>query len=545
MFRKYLIATLLLSSTTLFGVKPMEGAHIHEAFMTNEAPITLLTAVQSEPPAPLKEIRPEQKDSKTIWVPGYWEWSHKMSEFVWCSGNWRLPPPDHIWIEGHWHQSPTGWVRTKGFWSTKKEPKLSYISQPPPDQLVDNQPQKPGDDSFWMTGYWKYERKKYVWYTGKWENADKNWIYVPARYIWREQGYVFCPAYWDWPIEYRGTAYACVIVPPGENEITYTSDLIVSSETIIQQMLVCCPNYSYFYHYYYLFHPNWWAGCAWCPPWWGWDWWSFPWADQWGLWWWWGNPGFPAPFWLDGNLVIFFWNAPNELMMAMQQAMPPLVIGPNGLIPPLTLINDNNDSPIFPEDPVTIQEEGISETEQGSTRRPGGRATPEDITQNPHELPLKPTAPESARPGKQPTLPRAKPPTVQAPPKPTLPPRTATPPTHTTPPQTQGHTHHYTSPPIYQYNPPQPRPEYRAPIRRPHRPYTPPQTYQPRRPKKPPQTHQPRRPYKPRAPYKPPTQSYRPQAQSYKPRAQAYRPRTTTPRKSPSSSASTRSQTYK
>jgi len=232
------------------GVEPLENEHVHEAFMNVEAPVTLLVAVPQEPPHPLHEKLPPQKDPQTVWVYGYWEWSLDRSEFVWCSGSWRRPPSDHQWIAGSWEKLDEGWVRLKGFWSTVSESQLSYIPKSPPDVYDENPTNRPGKDYFWMSGYWKHGNHKYIWYSGKWEKLDQEWIYVPAKYVWRPSGYVFVPAFWDWPLDQRGTAYACVSVPAGTTDIQYPPSMIIEPMMIIERCLLYYPDYFYFYNYY-------------------------------------------------------------------------------------------------------------------------------------------------------------------------------------------------------------------------------------------------------------------------------------------------------
>lgn len=455
----------------------MHGGHVHEAFMTIESPVTLLNTISQTPPNPLQETIPNQADPETVWIPGYWDWSQEHGQFVWCSGNWRRPPPGHTWIRGYWRQFDGGWVRLKGFWSEVPLSETTYISLPPPDQINENPSSKPGNDYFWMAGYWKYENQKYTWYSGKWEKADINWIYVPAKYVWRPEGYIFVPAFWDFPLDRRGTAYPCMMVSVGQTEIVYMPEWIIEPTILIQECLLFYPDYYYFYFYYAFFDSGWWSGCGWCPPWWGWGWWWLPWADHWALWWWWAHPGFPAPLWLSPEAMMHLAGPPQALMNEMKSIVPPMIVTPNGVITPGALLNAlGNRTPLFPQDPSGLQEEASQGKKPGSTDRPGGSKgdhTPQPLPET------TPRPPANRVPGLQPTIPGITPPTVVTPPRPMVPVRPITPPTQTqppsqiTPPQYQPQIPPSQTRPIY----PQPQPPQRIPPQ--YQPQIPPSQTQP------------------------------------------------------------------
>ncbi|MCH9624938.1 MAG: hypothetical protein S4CHLAM123_01000 [Chlamydiales bacterium] len=524
--------------------------------MTNEASVTLLQAIAAEPPPFLREKVPSQEDSDSIWVAGYWDYSFELNNFVWCSGSWRRPPPGHSWIEGYWTRLDEGWVRVRGFWSKVAVSELTYIPLPPPNQLNENPSSRPGKKYFWMSGYWKYEKSKYVWYSGKWEKADADWIYSPARYIWRPNGYVFVPAFWDYPLDERGKAYPCVLVPKNQRDITYTPEMALDPMQIIEECLIYYPDYYYFYFHCYCFHNEWWFGCDWCPPWWAWDWWWFSWYDQWAIWWWWTHPGFPAPIWLLSDMIDLLFGPPEPLIQAIKSLHPPLIIGPDGMATPEDLIRENgDDAPVFPQDPGNVQQEAIKEAGQGSTDRPSApHESFEELQKKPEPQPeMKPTPPSSAKPGEQPSLPSEPPRTVQPPLKPTKPIRPKPP----ARPQVQPHTHtpqpsypsqpqqqpRYPSQPQQQQPSYQPRPYYpsrpqpqRPPRRpRPHYPSRPQgQPSQPNYPSRPqgryPQPSQPNYPSRPQGRYPQPSRPSRPSApqiQPYQPSTPQYTPRGT------------------
>ena len=431
----------------------IKGGQIHEAFMPVESQYTLLNAVPQAPPAPLQENPPQQTDPETIWVHGYWGWSDTVKDFVWCTGTWRKPPPGYMWIEGEWRQFDTGWVRLKGFWSPVPSANFTYISSPPPDQVNENPSGRPGNDYFWMAGYWNYEQNKYVWYSGSWEKLDPNWVYVPAFYAWRPEGYVFVPAYWDWPIETRGTSYPCVYISPEQRNVVYTPTGSLQTQELIESYLMYYPDYYYFFCHYYYYHIDWWQDYAWCPPWWAWDWWWLTWEDHWALWWWWVNPGYPAPVWLPHDVIVILYPPPPGLISAMVHIHVPVIVTPYGVVSPGGILNalGHRRPPILPRNPRGIQDRVAGGAKMGEKVRPSGPKIPmRDLQNKPQALPqTKPERPQPFQPGKQPSVPSRRhltPPRVQRPPTPTMP---------TQPPSTPGRPDRPTQPPS---TPGQPQP---------------------------------------------------------------------------------------
>src|SRR5690242_17891776 len=100
--------------------KPIENGPIHEAFATKTSGSVLLNSTQMQPPHPITEDAPPQVDSQTEWIHGYWAWFPERNNFIWISGVWRRPPPEHFWVHGFWREFDEGWVWIKGFW-TKEE----------------------------------------------------------------------------------------------------------------------------------------------------------------------------------------------------------------------------------------------------------------------------------------------------------------------------------------------------------------------------------------------------------------------------------------
>ena len=99
---------------------------LHEAYVVQEYGTLLLETVPSQPPHKITEQPPKQEDSQSLWIPGYWAWSSKYGQFLWVSGVWRRPPPEHHWIPGYWKKINNGWVWIRGY-GAKQKRKISPI----------------------------------------------------------------------------------------------------------------------------------------------------------------------------------------------------------------------------------------------------------------------------------------------------------------------------------------------------------------------------------------------------------------------------------
>ena len=92
-------------------------------------------------------------------------------------------------------------MRIEGFWSEVPLQDLTYIPDAPPEPQEENPGTPPGDDYFWLPGYYDYQDGQFNWLSGKWVQMDPNWVLTPAYYVWRPDGYVLVASYWDWPVE--------------------------------------------------------------------------------------------------------------------------------------------------------------------------------------------------------------------------------------------------------------------------------------------------------------------------------------------------------
>lgn len=335
MSRVLLFLFILTGACALEGVpQPIADPNpIHEAFISPVRDAGPVAIVSTPPPAPLFETVPARPYDDAVWIPGYWAWSDIKSDFIWVCGVWRRPPPEHIWIPGSWVQlQGGGFAWQGGLWSLVPELQLAYIQKTPPPQANEQIPPSPGQNYFWIRGYWEYEPQtnSFSWLSGRWEAFNQHWILSPSNYVWRQSGFVFVPLFWDYPLEERGLAYSCtgaagsplVAVEPG---------------VVIANLYLCYPDYVDIFWHWGFFHPGWWDGCDCLPPWWFWgDWWTFPWGDLWGLWWWWGHPGFFPPFWITLELSLQIEGPPQHLLALFEKMQKPpfnIKLGDTALLP--------------------------------------------------------------------------------------------------------------------------------------------------------------------------------------------------------------------
>lgn len=378
---------LLLSATNsakTSQVKPYLDGPVHEAFITPSTDTgAILRAVPQQPPAPLNEQSPLKCASEAVWVPGYWSWNEELNDYIWISGTWRIAPPNLVWISGQWKQFGSEWAWLRGFWSPVSQESIQYIADRPPSSVDGEIPAAPGDDYFWVPGYWDYNpaAKQYQWLAGKWEKLDPEWIYTPPGYLWRPEGYVFVQPYWDQPFELRGCLYSPVLVETQSlNAIKYTPKLVRNPESILRWSFTHFPDYALFFTHYHRFHLDYWE--RWCctPPWWNWNTcWCFNWSDTWALWWWWTHPGYQNPHWITSELSTELAPPSSELIGWMRAVEPPVIITPWGAVEQEALIKAiGGEVPIFPaskEKQQTIFERLRTEIRTGTVLEPTGTKT--------------------------------------------------------------------------------------------------------------------------------------------------------------------------
>ncbi|MBY0522917.1 MAG: hypothetical protein K2R98_05945 [Gemmataceae bacterium] len=195
------------------GVTPMARGPVHEAFAqpSNSKPEPS-QVVPNKPPAPIKELPPDQKPKgeDVIWVPGYWAWDMEKKDFLWVSGIWRVPPPNRKWVPGYWHETDQGWQYIAGFWANAKQADLKYTDPPPASMDNGANTPPPDADRSWVPGTWLWRDGEWVWRAGFWNQNYSGWTYQPPNYTWTPNGYLFTDGYWDYGLSDRGLLFAPV-----------------------------------------------------------------------------------------------------------------------------------------------------------------------------------------------------------------------------------------------------------------------------------------------------------------------------------------------
>lgn len=507
---------ILASSVEAQDVQVYRDGPIHEAFITpSTGNNVVIQGISNTPPPEINEQIPPKCHDSAIWIRGYWAWDVNLNDFIWVSGVWRRPPPEHFWIPGYWKQFDSSWGWIRGFWSQLPEKDLKYINDTPPDPKQEVISNAPNDNSFWLSGYWEYNEAsaQYRWLRGQWVDFSPDWVYVPAYYLWRPGGYIFIPGYWDYPLEVRGCAYISIrVAPEYRSTIIYTPAIILDVEYIMTCLIGYYPDYTIFFWHYWHFHPGFWGGWCCTPPWWEWGTcWCFNSFDSWWLWWWWLHDGFPAPPWLLAAMAENI-PPPSPLMLEKtKNVVPNPLITPWGVISPKALIDAlPGKEPVMPADPDQVKKiiDSFKPKEPPSnTFRPSG--TKDDLKK---PLP-RPDMGQNTDQGDGVATPP--PPPTNRPPVVTQPPSNSSIPRPITPPIDQWNPPGYAPlpPPPQNVIPPQvvPRPRGPRPWNPPH--YEPPVS-RPRPDREPPHGG---RPWTPKPSYPPPSSTEPPSRGEYQP----------------------------
>lgn len=241
------------------GPEVLARGPLHEAFAATAEQPAPAEIAPKEPPKPIDELPPDQKPegNNVQWIPGYWEWDAERADFIWISGFWRAPPPNHAWVPGGWHPAPGGFQRTSGFWQLQQPNQpapqdVEYL--PPPPASIEAGPTTPAPDAanFYVSGSWVW-RGRYVWRPGFWTPYRPNWVWVPAHYRWTPVGYVFTEGYWDYPLANRGVMFTPVYFANRNFAVgfTYTPNYVVAEPVLMGAMFVRRGYGGYYFGDYY------------------------------------------------------------------------------------------------------------------------------------------------------------------------------------------------------------------------------------------------------------------------------------------------------
>ena len=76
--------------------------------------------------------------------------------------------------------------------------KIIYIKDAPPKKRVEIKIEKTHPDAVWITGHWKWVRKKhdYIWVPGHWVKPKKHRIWIPGSWEKTRRGWFWLEGYW-------------------------------------------------------------------------------------------------------------------------------------------------------------------------------------------------------------------------------------------------------------------------------------------------------------------------------------------------------------
>lgn len=239
------------------GTQVLTQGPIHEAFAEpvlfdpKPGPV-----VPKTPPAPVKELPPEQKPegSNVQWIPGYWAWDDGRSDFIWVSGVWRAVPPGRQWIPGYWQDVQGGSQWVPGYWGPADANEVQYLPEPPAS--LENGPTspQPSANAVWAPGMWVWQTNQYQWRPGFWVANQPGWMWVPASNSWTPNGYVSNPGFWDYPLASRGMPFAPVYFSQplyNRPNFMYTPGVGLVTSALMTSLFVR-PSYgSYYFGDYY------------------------------------------------------------------------------------------------------------------------------------------------------------------------------------------------------------------------------------------------------------------------------------------------------
>ena len=171
--------------------------------------------------------------SRSIWVPGYWDWDPVQGEYYWIGGVWQTPPAGTVWIGSRWARDDRGWYRKMGFWSKRRSAEMvetAYqkvalpawrMTGPPADHPADQPGPAPSPDGFYVPGHYAPDGDQVRWKPGFWTSSQPGWDWIPARWVRRPGGWEFRAGHW---VREPGAA----LEPVAERRRTVNGDVVVT-----------------------------------------------------------------------------------------------------------------------------------------------------------------------------------------------------------------------------------------------------------------------------------------------------------------------------
>ena len=211
--------------------------------------------IAKKPPEPIDELPPDQKPEgeDVQWISGYWAWDDDRADFLWVSGIWRVPPPDHRWFPGYWLEGTGGWQWVSGYWSPVAETSVQLYPAPP--EPINEAIAPPANaDSVYVPGIWVYRETRFWWRPGHWIVLRPGWVWAPACYYWTPAGYYFFAGGWDRDLYHRGMCFAPIYFDArwqGSRDWNYRPRHIVRVDFLLSALFVNSGRHHYHFGDYY------------------------------------------------------------------------------------------------------------------------------------------------------------------------------------------------------------------------------------------------------------------------------------------------------
>ncbi|MEK7397718.1 MAG: hypothetical protein AAB116_12375 [Candidatus Poribacteria bacterium] len=73
---------------------------------------------------------------------------------------------------------------------------IVYVKKAPPKAIAETPSAKPNTSAIWVSGFWKWNGKKYVWVNGYWDTNPLGKEWVSGKWQKTRNGWLREPGYW-------------------------------------------------------------------------------------------------------------------------------------------------------------------------------------------------------------------------------------------------------------------------------------------------------------------------------------------------------------
>ncbi len=71
-----------------------------------------------------------------------------------------------------------------------------YVKKAPPKAVAEKPSQQPNSSAIWVSGFWKWNGKKYIWVNGYWDTNPQGKEWVSGRWQKTPNGWLWKSGYW-------------------------------------------------------------------------------------------------------------------------------------------------------------------------------------------------------------------------------------------------------------------------------------------------------------------------------------------------------------